>query len=230
MKIRSSFVSNSSSSSFLIVFQNIFDFYDFKTFKSFDFFEQDLRNATEESGLNLLKDAIFECYLDEYERFSSGESYTDKLVTYEISNLFKLAKLSDKEFTESIEKVKTLKEKYTDMIRKKYPKMMGNIFISKAPRALLTSEESDFYESVLEEFNKEFNSDEFYNELEKDSDKIANDLKDALKKEGYEVKAICKNEAFESDEERERNTKEYNFITFIKTNPERNYQIIIVNE
>lgn len=228
MKIRNGYVSNSSSSSFLIIFKNIFEFCDFHTFSHYKMFEDDLRNATEESGVNHLESLIFQSY---YEKYDSVFDYFDIVndfrdtAQFQIENLFKIAQLSDEEYKNTLKKVENITREIRNKVDKKYPYILDVFDNARNPYMFLNQEEIDFVSQCKKELSEKFYEENFYNELKKDAKQIATDLKNGLKNQGYEVKSI----RYE-DHTEDGYFMEKGFMPFLESNPEKNYEIITTCE
>ena len=117
MKIRSGYVSNSSSSSFLVVYHDISNFIKFSLFDYFSRFLSDVQKSDEEMVLNYIKYAIVEFLHSQYNgieyRFTDSEhfystdrdNWVDMVIEYEYQDT-----IVDSIINKMIDMVKTASE------------------------------------------------------------------------------------------------------------------------
>lgn len=223
MKIRTNYVSNSSSSSFLIIYKDISDFSKFEPFKGYERFCNDLNNSNYEKGLEHLKSIIFESLYDEY------DSRTQFKKIYCSNNVYHIMIMADMkldEYQNLVYKIEELADDFYEKIIDKYPGLIHEIqYYENYHMMPGKEEEKKFIEKCQDEFQEAFYDETFYGELEKSSNELAEKIMEKLKEKNYEVRSI----SYE-DHTEEGSMMETGFMPFIAKNHERNYEIITTYE
>ena len=228
MKIRMGFVSNSSSSSFLIIYKSLEDFKNFILFKGYEIFEKDLIKNQLKSSMSgfdhiqrLIEEALYRVFLSYKEFNQSDITYpTDK-----VWDLFEFAGVPFKEFEVYEMKVRDLGAKFIKTIDEKFPGLTHILFNSENYYMILEGEEQDFVNKEQDKLWNEYEDEAFQKEMEDGCKLLAKRIEEALKAKGYNIRSI----RYE-DETSEGAYMENGFMPFLQKNPDRDYEIFVTNE
>lgn len=227
MKIRSSYVSNSSSSSFLIIYKKPEDFSKFSQFEEFGTFYHDLNEAPIESGLKHLKVVILNSLYNVFECMKNFQLDISS-ATNDIFDIFRLAEMDYKEFAEIEIPVIALIDEYRKKIAEKNPGLLNILYELEGNymnSPFISEEQIKFILNCEQEANNKFHSEEFWNQLKESAENLAKKIYNIFEKKGYKLRSI----RYEDD----TNIgcfMETGFMPFISMNPEREYEIITTNE
>lgn len=205
MKIRNGFVSNSSSSSFLVIsFNKIYDFFKFKDFKGHDIFMKDIENDTDEESKGFIYSFLIDYYYDEYSKFMKkdmpGGINIDN-IDY-IRYLFDISGADDKDYWNIISKVNK----------------NGMEFWVKNHDNFGTNKNQD----EIRDYQNSYYEDE---ESKRKIEETANKIFDGMKAKGINVNFV----RYDDDTD-DGCYMETGFMPFLMANPEKNYCIISINE
>jgi hypothetical protein len=206
MKIRNSFVSNSSSSSFVVIYKSDNDFIKFDRFKGYQEFINDLNNSNIKDAEVAISEHLKEFYYNTYFKFTHEEYYkNDSRMVFNfdwLDFLFEESKVDDKEWWNIIQETN----------------LKGSEFWM-ANKENLNANNPEYVKY----------HDGYWNDKETEAKMkikdIAKQIVKGLKDNGYNLGWMRYH-----DDTNEGYYMETGFMPFIKCNPERDYLIITQSE
>ena len=223
MKIRTNYVSNSSSSSFLIIYNDINDFNKLEKFDCYKTFINDINESKEDESKNFIKYMIQNMLYQQYECFSN---FKQNIPLFEdFYDIMQKAEIPMKEYNKFSDKIVEIGKVFLDEIKEKISDNYHLLFETSNFFAFLEKEESEFVCNAKKKFSDKFYEDDFRNQMKEFSEELAEKIYNSLKRKGYVVKMIN----YEDDNPIGCMMEHY-FMPFIKMNPERNYEVFISNE
>jgi heme oxygenase len=204
MKIRTNYVSNSSSSSFLVICHNKeYDFIKFKEFNGYDVFMKDIQVTNEKEAKEFIASFLMNHYYHEHMKYLKKKLPDINLddLSY-IDYLFEISGIDD--------------SKYWNIIQE--TNRIGSNFWIENEDNLETNK-------ILNEIRKY--EDSYYENKDNKCKitEIANEIFDNLKSKGVFVEFI----RYE-DDTKQGAYMEQGFMPFLNANPEKNYCIISCSE
>lgn len=202
MKIRNGYVSNSSSSSFMIVYKNINDFIKLKMFDGYNTLINDIKNNNLNDFVTYISSMLYMGLYTVYEAYTKDE--LEPPIQWEIYDLFDMCKLSNES---------------TNKLEQSYCKKMHEInklgFEFKNKTANYSIKEK--YDAIHDYMQNFYSNDR---KIKNECKKIAEKIVKRLKMKNYKI-AILRYE----DHDSLGSYMEHQFMPFVKINPDRKYEI-----
>ena len=232
MKIRSGYVSNSSSSSFLIIYNDMSDFIKFSQFEGYEIFVNDALKAEFDEDKTLRK-TIFS---------HVATMVRDDLYTFMNSILYKTSEwfdsytndtydfVNDSNFESEHSKLLDIARKNVDELIKALIKRFGKRKINK----ILESRGKEIYEffkdnpqdfSDFSDLTRIYFDKLYESEFSDAVNKFTEEIIDEYKKLGKKIILLRY-----YDEQKSGSYMEHSFMPFLAKNPEGKYKIYITNE
>lgn len=237
MKIRMGFVSNSSSSSFLVAYKNFEDFVRFSLFNGFEIFIEDMKK-TKDFDKNVKKFIVkklddYFCY--HYYDISSSEEIYEKMD--EICGIFDFTNISfideNGPFEKIFEKFNNLKKEFWNFIEKNNSKLFefiepirySQIDVEEIVLRYADDDERMFWVCAVNDYHKK--CEEFYysDEFKKSIENVTDKLIEEFKKSGVKLKFL----RYE-DDTHDGYMMENEFMPFMAKDPENKVRVFQIYE
>ena len=223
MKIRNGFVSNSSSSSFLIIYKSLKDFCKFEMFECFETFYNDLKNADPSIAFNHIR-AIIDGAL--YRLYDRLENFMFLNTENDVWDLLEMSRVPYEEYRNLEEKILNLGHQYQENVFKKYPDIRDICFNAEGNYyCFIDKEQMNFIQECEKKYRDTYYDEAFQKELDEGIENLTMKIQDALTEKGYQIRSI----RYE-DHDDKGYIMEQGFMPFLKRNPERKYEIFTTNE
>lgn len=236
MKIRQGFVSNSSSSSFLIAYKDTKDFDRFSSFKGFDIFKKDMEAAEEfdEEAVKAFLVSKLKTYF--YSLYTTWDEFGE-----EKENLNELLDISDnvdaRDFLCSLSAArgkfgafendfwKDLEESQPELYAFVAPLMLTSVDLDDYVIRMASEEHKKTWLEVVLKYRARCREYYYGDEFREIVNKAANELIDAYKKSHIKLKVL----RYE-DHSDEGSYMEHDFMTFLAGDPEEKFNVFILNQ
>ena len=240
MKVRNGFVSNSSSSSFLIIEKNEnMDLERFKAFKGYDIFVNDLKNAKvfDQKVKKFISRKIENYFYWFYQKIEGGNDEDVFELGFETASIFDKVNIDIFGDFSPFNKIYDTFNKYKDEFWKKLEENSIDLFNFVKPLTCAknidvdeiimlecddpNSEEMKFWKDSLKEYHDKCGKFFFGEEFKKIIDDVVDDFIDKMKDKNISLKVLIY-----SDDTPEGSMMEHNFMPFIMNDPEEKITII----
>lgn len=236
MKVRQGFVSNSSSSSFLVAYKDMKDFDRFSSFEGFDIFKKDMEAAKEYDAVKefmAFKLHGYFYYLF-YDWSNSSESREEFDVLWDIFHLASSDFFSVNSLLRKIDDTFcSLREAFWADLEKNEPELyrlvkplsFSEIDLDDYVRRVGSSEEKEKWRAAMREYHKKFG--EYYRGefFEQDIERTVEVLLEDYKKSSIELKVLNY-----EDHSEEGSYMEHSFMPFLTGDPEGKVSVFTNNE
>ena len=236
MKIRQGFVSNSSSSSFLIAYRDMKDFDRFSSFKGFDIFKKDMEEAEEYDAVKEFLAFKLDTYFHYlfYDWSSSSESREEFDVLWDIFHLASSDFFSANSLLRKIDDTFcSLRKAFWADLEKNEPelyKLVKPLYFSEIDlddyvRRAGSSEEKEKWHAAMREYYKKF--DEYYSgeDFKQDIERIVEVLLEDYKKSSIKLKVLNY-----QDHSEEGSYMDHVFMPFLAGDPEGKISVFTNSE
>lgn len=242
MKIRQGFVSNSSSSSFLVAYKDMKDFDRFSSFEGFDIFKKDMEAAEEYDAVEVF-DAVKEFMIFKLDNYfydlfydwsNSSESREEFDVLWDIFHLASSDFFSANSLLRKIDDTFcNLREAFWADLEKNEPELyklvkplsFSEIDLDDYVRRVGSSEEKEKWHAAMREYHKKFG--EYYNGevFEQGLERIVEVLLEDYKKSSIKLKVLNYD-----DHSEEGAYMEHSFMPFLTGDPEGKVSVFTNSE
>lgn len=240
MKVRDGFVSNSSSSSFLIIEKNkSMDLERFKAFKGYDIFVNDLKNAKmfDQKVKKFISKKIEIYFYHFYQKIEGGNDQNVFDLGFELAKIFDDVKIDVFGDNSPFNKIYDTFNEYKSEFWKKLEEASVDLFNFVKPLTYATNIDIDeivrlecddqnsadmkLWTESLKEYHDKCGKFYFSDEFKKIVDDTVNDLFAKMISENVSLKVLTY-----ADDTPEGSMMEHNFMPFVMNDPEEKINII----